>query len=370
MAATAMLEAKTLATALTGYKKTNVTWRNVLNNTTSTRPKDCGGPTCKPLRDLLAYHRIVDLQANLAPLISPGSARPNEVAGWLNECPQHWCCAIIALPNSFSKDDQRVLKVAAAAAAQTEAMQKVCLLAFTHLLLRGPTLVLLRPNHWSVHVTDIQQAAATISGIQPTASSSGMPIALAPPPRSRRAYLYYEPPAEGEEQEREEQICEILSDMISQSSSGWVNPSATKGAWRLLRRYVRPRGLAEFIREHKQFQLVQTAGKTWRFSWAQQGLDDPPDTHAPVSDSVCERATFHHQCDHGKWLKRSARPLCAGHALAELDSIAAPPGDIPHCCRPHPREERYDQNIGKWMVWCAETTQFVEEDIFYMGFNV
>ena len=377
-----MLEAKTLATTLAGYKVDTVSWRFVLNNATSTRPKNCGGPTIEPLKGLLAYHRVSDLQANLAPLAAPGSARAHEVAGELNGCRPDWWCAIIALPNSFSMDDQRVLKVAAAAADQTEAMQKVCLLAFTHLLLRGPTLVLLRSNHWSVDVTGVQQAAVTISGVQPPASGSGMTIAPAPPPRSRKAYHYYEPPAEGEEQERDDMICQILSDMICQSSSGWVCPSATKGDWRLLRRYVPPGGLAQFIRSHEQFQLAQVAGTRWAFSFAEQDLGEPPDVHAPVSDSVdlgappdmhapvsdsvCERAILSRQCQHGKWLQRSARPLCAGHVLAASDLTAEPPDYIPDCCRPLPREERMFENKDKWMVWCAELGEFVEEDVFYM----
>ena len=130
----------------------------------------------------------------------------------------------------------------------------------------------------------LQRAAERISGVQPPASGSGMTIAPAPPPRSRFAYLYYEPPAEGQEQERDDLICQILSDMISKSPSGWVFPSATKGEWRSLRRFVRPGGLAEFIREHKQFQLAQVAGTTWAFSFAERDLGDPPDMPAPVSD--------------------------------------------------------------------------------------
>ena len=320
-------------------------------------------------------------------LVAPGSARANEVAGWLNECPQAWMCAIIELPNSFSMDDQRVLKVAAAASTQNEAMQKVCLLAFTHLLLRGPTLVLLRSNHWSVDVTVLQQAAVAISDVQTPASGSGMTLAPAPPPRSNNAYLYYEPPAEGQEQERDDHICQILADMISESPSGWVFPNATKGGWRLLRRYVPPRGLAKFIREHNQFQLAQVAGTTWAFGFAEPDLHDAPDMHAPVSDSVdrdapldrhvpipdsmCQRATFRHQCDHGVWLRRSPRPLCVGHVLAEWDLITdVLSADIPECCRPEPREERYYENIGKWMVWDAEKAEFVQEDVFYVCLNV
>ena len=391
-----MVDVKTLASYLAWYKEDTVDWRFILNNTTSTRPDSCGGATCNGLKKLLVYHRVSALQANSAPLFAPGSARADESTGYLNECPKTWWCAILPLPNSFSMDDQRSLKVAAAAKDQSRAMQKVCLMAFVLLLLRGPTLVLLRPNHWSVNVTAVQQAAFAISGVQPPASVSGLPLAPAPPPRSRKAFLYYEPPAAGAEQERDDLICEILTKMIRRSPTGWVNPSATLGDWRQLRRYVYPRGLAKFIREHAQFQLAQDTGTTWEFSFAGRGRSDPPDVHAPVSDSAApralcdvealtpaedsavarasavtlelEREILIHRCEHGEWWTRSARPLCPGHALATFDLIAQPPSErtFPDCCRPCPREERYDEQIGKWIVWSPEDDCFVEEDEFYV----
>ena len=170
--------------------------------------------------------------------------------------------------------------------------------------------------------------------------------------------------------------------MIRRSPTGWVNPSATLGDWRQLRRYVYPRGLAKFIREHAQFQLAQDTGTTWEFSFAGRGRNDPPDVHAPVSDSAApralcdveavtpelERGILFHQCEHGEWWTRSARPLCPGHALATFDLIAPPPSGrtFPDCCRPCPREERYDEQIRKWIVWSPEDDRFVEEDEFYV----
>ena len=62
-----MVEAKTLASTLAGYKVSTVHWRYILNNTTSTRPKKCGGPTCDKLIRLLAYHRVGDLQQEFVP---------------------------------------------------------------------------------------------------------------------------------------------------------------------------------------------------------------------------------------------------------------------------------------------------------------
>ena len=99
-------------------------WRSVLNNTTSTRPDSCGGKTCDPLKTLLTYHRVGVLQANPLPLFAPGSARAAETQGCLDECPGEWWCAILAIPDSFSRGDGLSLKVAAAAAQRADAMQR------------------------------------------------------------------------------------------------------------------------------------------------------------------------------------------------------------------------------------------------------
>ena len=284
-----MIQAKTLASTLERYKRSHLVWRIILNNTTSQRSKSLGGPTCRALHDFFTYHRVGDLQVNSAPLFTPGSARADEATKYLNECPKPWWCAILDLPDSFSMGDQRVLKVAAAAAKRDDAVHKVSLLAFTHLLLRGPSLVVLHSNHWNVDVTVIRQSALAISGVQPPASGSGLTLAPATPPRSRKALLYYQPPAAGEERDKENLICDILSNMIRQSPTRWVDPtSIPKGGWRLLQQHVPPNGLAKFIREHKQFQLLQSTDTRWEFSFAEQDRDDPPDVHAPVSDSVCE----------------------------------------------------------------------------------
>jgi hypothetical protein len=165
-------------------------------------------------------------------------------------------------------------------------MQKVCLLAFAHLLLRGPTLVLLRSNHWSVNVQAIQQSAAAISAVEPPGSASGPCVAPAPPPRSARALLYYEPPAAGEEQERDELICTILTEMCRTSKTGWVRPSqlVTPG-WQMLRTYVPPTGLAKFIREHEQFQIKEISPTVWSFRLASDIRAQGSGLHAPASGS-------------------------------------------------------------------------------------
>ena len=135
------------------------------------------------------------------------------------------------------------------------------------MLLRGPNSVLLRENHWKVHVKHIQQDAISISGVQSPASGSDVTLAPAPPARSHKAKLHYEAPFAGEGMQRDTEICKILTDMIGKSKTGWVDPSHTRN-WQLLQRYVPPGGLKTFIREHQQFEVFQLTPNTWTFGFA------------------------------------------------------------------------------------------------------
>jgi hypothetical protein len=391
---------KAVASTLVGYKiQTN--WHSILNNATSTRPKSCGGPTITPLKGLLAFHRVGDLKAR----------------GWIStdEYPDASWCGTLKLPNSFEMGDGRVLEVAAVAQEKSNAHEAVCLLAFTHLLLRDPTSVLLRSNHWSVDVTRIQQDVATMSGGQPPGPASGSNLAPAPPPRSRKAMLFYEPPVPGGEQERDELICDILVQFIKHdfwSTEGLVYPTDIKhGGWKLLRQYVRPGALKTFISEHKQFQVHQMSRTTWAYGFAAESgapgsasaagshaaagassfmqTIEAAESRAPGSASAAgspggndvspvdiaqlrmflasgpgERDCVVHKCMHGEWLKRTARPLPAGHELARWDS--EPYGSWwPECCRPCPREECYDEKLACWMVWDPETLEWCHEKDYY-----
>ena len=169
------------------------------------------------------------------------------------------------MPNSFSKDDLRCFTVAAASNSKNEAMQKVCLLAFTHLLLSGPNLVLLRGNHWKVDVSTIRQEAISISGIQTPASGSDVMLDPAPSSLSQKAWLHYEQLIPGDEMERDKMICDILKQMVKDSDSKWVDPSCTS-QWQLLRRYVQPGDLKRFLQQHDQFIVHDDVDKKWYFS--------------------------------------------------------------------------------------------------------
>ena len=409
-----MQETRQLASMFAARKRSpQPCWRFVLNHTTSTRPMSRGGATCPPLSTLLVYHRVRTLRANSAPLVVPGSARTVETHRCLDACADDWWCAILAVPNSFSRMDGRALKVAAAAAQQTEAMQKACLIAFTMLMLRGPTSVVLRDSHWaSGDVTSLQQAAAAISDVLPPAHGSGPAmqlasgtsgsgatarLALAPPVCSSRAWAYYESPAAGAQTARNEFISDILSKMIRRSPTGWLKPGTVpRGGWQLLRRYVPPGGLAEFIREHTQFELRPVTQTIWEFGFAKGHRSDTVGMAVPVSDSAVPcpaedheddtslldlaelelfiewqasdvREVTRQKCEHGEWLRREPRHLFAGHLLAQYDSDTTPDTlaeTLPHCCRLRHREERYDVDSRQWQVWDYEEG-LVDEDIFY-----
>ena len=272
-----MLQTKTVASKLASYKENNVVWRNVLNNATSMRGKNCGGPTCGPIRDLLTSHLVSDLKVDVTSLLDPSTLHLNqknvskteEVSEALKECPDAWYCAILNMPNSFNMGDQHALKVAAAAESEALASQKVCLLAFTHLLLRGAKAVLLRENHWNCDVTRIQQDATSISGKESLVPDSG-PVAPAPPARSEKTRFLYEQPAPGQTEKRDNDICDILIQMIHRSTSGWVNPTQAND-WGRLCPLVKPGTLKQFLESHPQFEVCtdRNGSKKWWFRLAQ-----------------------------------------------------------------------------------------------------
>ena len=280
-----MHQAKELATLLAIHKKNHLDWRIVLNNTTSTRPKAKEGPTCKPIRDLFICQTVSSLKTNPSPLFSKkncssddnnlnlatddvsGSAKTHEVIESIQARSDTWFCAILDMPNSFTMDDQLGFKVAAVADSEGQASETACFLAFTHLMLRDSNKVILHPKHWNVDVSTIRQEAMSISGIQSPATGSDIIGAPAPPSRSQKAQSHYEAPLAGDEPARNEQICEILTQMINESDSGWVDPRCAK-RWQLLRRMVPAGTLEAFIRARPQFQIWRDEHQAWFFGLA------------------------------------------------------------------------------------------------------
>jgi len=111
-------------------------WHNILNNTTSTRPKRCGGPTFQSLAAL-----------KQTTVVTPGF---------------HTC--IICLPCSFVAGDGEEFAVSATATSPEEAGEAACLCAFATLLVKDASKVLLRQTHWRCAVSEVVAMISTITG--------------------------------------------------------------------------------------------------------------------------------------------------------------------------------------------------------------
>ena len=140
------------------------------------------------------------------------------------------------------------------------AESKACLVALSILLARRPHAVLLRTTHWKCHPSDIVQRIAAN-----TSRSTGGPVsavvqtALEPLPRP---CVQFVAASSGGEQEREENILQILRSCIHYSPSGWCDPSALRGypcvrkPWQELGRLLPRSTLRIFLESHKEFEVV------------------------------------------------------------------------------------------------------------------
>ena len=110
-------------------------WHTTLNNHASTRPKKFGGPTVKSVTACKTFTSTDSASAS-------------------------WKC-VLKLPNSFTKGDGIQLCVSSEAPTRNEADEHACRLAFTHLLMRRPSDVVLRPPHWDVSIVDLLENMPT-----------------------------------------------------------------------------------------------------------------------------------------------------------------------------------------------------------------
>ena len=110
-------------------------WHTTLNNHASTRPKRFGGPTVESVTACKTFTSTDSASAS-------------------------WKC-VLKLPNSFTKGDGIQLCVSSEAPTRNEADEHACRLAFTHLLMRRPSDVVLRPPHWDVSIVDLLENMPT-----------------------------------------------------------------------------------------------------------------------------------------------------------------------------------------------------------------
>jgi hypothetical protein len=154
------------------------TWHHILNNTTSTRPKECGGPTFPSLTAL-----------KQSTMVAPGL---------------HTCT--ICLPCSFESRDGEELAVSATATSHKQAAEAACLRAFATLLVKDMSKVLLRQTHWRCEVVEL------VAGISAITGGTRQPLAAQGPCPSRQGETH------------EQDVLDLLR-AILQNEGGIADPS-------------------------------------------------------------------------------------------------------------------------------------------------
>ena len=105
-------------------------WHTVLNNHASTRPRDRGGPLVKAVTDCKEFAKA-----------DRGSS-------------EQWRCTL-TLPNSFEKEDGRVLVTRGEGLSTDAASEQACLRAVASLISQSPGQFVLRPPHWDVTLEEL-----------------------------------------------------------------------------------------------------------------------------------------------------------------------------------------------------------------------
>ena len=222
------------------------TWHLVLNNTTSTKPKDHGGPVVPAISKLKQYETC-----------GSGSASP------MVRC-------ILRLPNSFVKGDGKVLEVEGLGATQNEASEDACCGAMVKLLRAEPGNVLLRRGHWTIPAAELIKGLLKITG-EEQSGTEHQPLVVR---RGRGG-----PPVEtltGDDNKKavEEVIRRCLEShgvafdpaMISRQRYG-LQPGEVP-PWETLHSLLGKGELLQFVSQHPDFQYSQDGPKGMFITWA------------------------------------------------------------------------------------------------------
>ena len=226
------------------------TWHNMLNLTTSTRPKVNGGALFRSLSDVTQQAR---------------------------EGQQHKCT--MTLPCAFEHGDGLGFTVSALANTGSQAHELACRKALTKLLSLDAGRVVLRPTSWHCTEEDIVQHFAQVLG-----TDMHQPLAVPEPRASRSAY---KAPEAGKEAEREQAILDLLGECIENAQNGKCDPSHFKPLRDgrkpalLLDRLLKRETLKAFIESHAEFEVFKIQkhnkkgfdlstgeGNAWGFKWA------------------------------------------------------------------------------------------------------
>ena len=257
-----------------------ITFRIVLNNTTSTRPKSIGGKTCESLASCMK----TDVKL-----------------------------LTLTLPNSFRASDGLVLEIKVSGNSLAQMEHTACAAALAVLLLREGIItpkVRLLSLHWIIETREIRLSAASASKCMSSAwaspevpasggggsapTSTGAQVGPVLPPASpgqashgtkrhirdaeRSAYVA---PPPGFEHLRELEVIALLRKILRFEPSGWAAPSRLRlpGGYQKLNALLVPNGLFPFIAGHSEFQYRFCQGKKWEFGFAFPGpqpLRAPP----------------------------------------------------------------------------------------------
>ena len=172
----------------------HVSWYYVLNNHTSTRPKDSGGPL---------FH---SLQAQMT---------EQRVAG------QAVCT--INMPCSFAAGDGLAFSASASAQTPKEAKSAACRRVLTMLLYWNADALVFRQSHWKCSAEELVEHLRQLSSGSPSrsaGSSNPGPAVRVRQPLS----AHYVPPEPGAENERTAEIIQLLQKCL-QVDGGRSDPS-------------------------------------------------------------------------------------------------------------------------------------------------
>ena len=251
------------------------TWHNILNLTTSTRPKVNGGALFRSLTDVTQQAR---------------------------EGKQHKCT--MTLPCAFEHGDGLGFTVSALANTALQAHELACHKAFTKLLSLDAGRVVLRRTSWHCTEEDIVQHFAQVLG-----TDMHQPLAVPEPRASRSAY---EAPEAGEEAEREQAIVNLLRECL-ENEGGKCDPSNFKQLpdgrkpGLELDHLLKRETLQAFIKSHAEFELVKIQkhnkkgfevstgeGKGWGFKWAAAPSPALGSLTTPIALPLLSASTCNH----------------------------------------------------------------------------
>ena len=238
----------------------HVSWYYVLNNHTSTRPKDSGGPLFHSLQEQMTEQRVA------------GQA-----------------VCTINMPCSFAAGDGLAFSASASAQTPKEAKSAACRRVLTMLLYWNADALVFRQSHWKCSAEELVEHLRQLSSGSPSrsaGSSNPGPAVRVRQPLS----AHYVPPEPGAENERTAQVIQLLQECLrvdgGSSEPSWFRPHKGRvKPWRELEWMMEPNTLRTFIESRPEFTIVPGQGKRWSFEASQEPAPGSSAFQEPASPS-------------------------------------------------------------------------------------